>query len=74
MTVDELREMLIDVMESLVPDEEYSVIVEEVNGQFKMELVTDSKRAQVAWAEISFHLEDCLDGAFQTNAETLGLD
>jgi len=73
-TADEFRDLLIGMMETLVPDEEYSVIVEEVNGQFKMELFTDSKRAQVAWAEISFHLEDCLDGAFQTHAETLGLD
>lgn len=65
----ELKQLIIDMMETLVPGEEYSVNVEVINGQYKFELNSESKRAMIAWAEISFHLEECIDKAQQ---ETLG--
>ena len=56
-----VKELMIQVMETLVPGEEYSVDIAEVNGQFKFELNPQSKRAMIAWAEISFHLEECVE-------------
>lgn len=56
-----IKELMIQIMETLVPGEEYSVEIDEVNGQYKFELNTQSKRAMIAWAEISFHLEECIE-------------
>ena len=62
---EDLKALIYQVMETLVPDEEYSIEIGEVNGQYKFELNTESKRAMIAWAEISFHLEDSLEKEFQ---------
>lgn len=71
MTREELKQMLVNVMESLVPGEEYSIDIQEINGQYKFELNTQSKRAMIAWAEISFHLEECIDKSMD---ESLGFN
>ncbi len=61
MTEQDLKELIEGAMQTLVPDEEYSVSVSEINGQLKAELNSESKRAMVAWAEISFMLEDMIE-------------
>jgi hypothetical protein len=67
----ELKQLLVNLMETLVPGEEYSFDITEFNGQYKFELRTESKRAMIAWAEISFHLEECID---KEQSKSLGFD
>jgi len=68
----ELQVLIEQTMETLVPGEEYSFDITEINGQLKFELNTESKRAMIAWAEISFHLEDSINGALEAAiSETL---
>jgi len=67
MTIDETRSLVAMFMRELVPGEEYEIVVEESDGQFKLELVSESKRAIVAWAEISYALEQMIDKQFDQN-------
>lgn len=68
---EELKVLILQVMETLVPGEDYSIDISEVNGHYKFELNTESKRAMVAWAEISFVLEEGID---RDQDESLGFD
>ena len=60
--MEELKVLIEQTMETLVPGESYSVSIEEVDGQLRFECQSESKRALVAWAEISYALEEGVGG------------
>lgn len=62
---------MVKAMEQFVPGEEYDIeiVLLPESEQYKFELKTQSKRAMVAWAEISFHLEEAIEKDTGQNIE-----
>lgn len=67
MNIDDTRDLMHTLMTELVPTEDFDIDIEEVDGQLKLELRTESKRAVVAWSELSFMLEQVIQKSFDEN-------